>query len=1200
MSEVILTLTNDDPRVVRTNRNQQLAADPSASAWVSANAGTGKTYVLVRRVLRLLLAGAAPERLLCLTYTKAAAAEMSNRLFTELGAWATMDDTKLAAELGKILTREPTDAEISAARRLFTQAVETPGGLKIQTIHAFCEKLLKRFPLEAQVAADFQVIDEATQKDLLADVTNTVISSALNDPVHPLNTAIREVANYTGDTRFAEILKAVLPKVRGLARDSLADLDTALRKSLRLDPTTNAQTIEKEFSQLLSGGFIDMLVGALRGGTPRSDAKNADMLSAVNGASIQSQWSGLTKYFLRDDASEKALRTLATKSVLSENPGLQEKLLRVQSQVKALNDQRLGLQILEATNVLAAIAGEISQGYTIAKNRRAALDYDDLIAATNRLLGGGASTEWVLYKLDRGIEHILIDEAQDTSPDQWSIISRLADEFFTGLGAADVIRTVFAVGDEKQSIYGFQGAEPRMFANMGSQFANAAEHVDQPMPTIPLDLSFRTVSTVLRCVDATFSDPGRTPGLTFANQAPSHAAYREGQSGLVELWETERWDEDGSSPAFDPLGDTNVTDPKKRLADRIASQIRFWLDNGTVLKSKGRPIAPGDILILVKRRTPFGPVIIQSLKEKGIPVAGADRIKVMQQLGVKDLVALGQFLILPEDDLSLACVLKSPIFGLTDDDLFAIACAPYRKFSRPGALWTALLRAAEANTRFRTIADQLKMWRSQADYYPPFEFFARLLEEGELRQRMIARLGPEAGDALDEFLNLSIQYDDRSPPSLQGFLEWLRSGEPEIKRDLEQGINEVRVMTVHGAKGLEAGIVFLPDTCTVRGNKSNTIIDMPAGATDPAPFAWSIKNAKNHPEIADAKKSENARELEEYYRLLYVAMTRAEDRLYIAGFETRRGRESGCWYDVFEERVRPLLSETTCDLGFKVFRLEDGHEARETAKDPQSDQRIRQLPAWHKQHAASEDVRMIPLAPSRLAPVTLEDMSGLDVDDPDTPSDTAPVDARQVGEPLAEPAVFSPSQLQGDQRFRRGILTHALLQYLPGISDIETRRRLAAEFLQQRATELSERMRNDIVNETMSVIENHGFADVFGEGSRAEVALTAEIPPPLSDGIPLRITGQIDRLLVEPDAVTIVDFKTNRPPPETSDKVALAYRLQLAAYRLAIRQIFPDKPVRTLLLWTYGPRIMEIPTEELDRLEPHLWDRNLERSPPVT
>ena len=1167
-----------------TDRAQGRAADPKSSAWVSANAGTGKTHVLTNRVLRLLIDGTPPARILCLTYTKAAAAEMSKRVFDRLSAWVTADQDKLSTALEMLTGRAPDTAEIARARTLFTGAIETPGGLKVQTIHAFAERLLQRFPLEAGVPPGFKILDDTKKRELTAAAIDATISQAAGDPLKPLGRALDMVIRYASDASFDELLtKTIAHRAwleaasrieEGAERDTFAGADKLIRSLLGARAGATSAGLDAERASVLDDASLRALKAHLDGGS-KADVKNAAALAATIAATAPAaRATALAGYFLT--GKDEPRSSLMTKALGEARPDLLALADSAQARFVKLSEGLKALTAAEATGALYRLAGAVLQRYSDAKAAAGALDFEDLIVRTTNLLSTSSQADWVLYKLDGGLDHILVDEAQDTSPEQWQIIAGLAREFFSGSGAREnVTRTLFAVGDEKQSIYSFQGAEPERFNLMGREFRVLAERANARWQAVPLNLSFRTVQPVLDAVDRVFADAGRTPGLTAGTEQIRHIASRFGHSGIVELWPLETPGDSTDADPWEPLSETNERAPANRLAERIAATIDHWIKTGECLASTGKPITAGDILILVRKRNPFAVPMVAALKARGIPVAGSDRIQLTEQIAVKDLIALGDFLTLPEDDLALATVLKSPLFNLNDDDLLAIA--PGRK----GALWKAVLAAADANLRFKTAAETLKRWRAKADFTPPFEFYASLLDRDGGRALMLNRLGPEAADALDEFLELALGYDDGAPPSLTGFLAALRDGGFEVKRDMEHGRNEVRVMTVHGAKGLEAGIVFLPDTCTTSSGDSPglrlvELADTPRPSGLPPPVIWAVKGSSGLPALRSALSLGQTRETEERNRLLYVAMTRARDRLYVAGFEGRKGRAAGCWYDLVEESLSPLLVKAQT-AGQDVRRLETAQTAEPEAKSTASALRHQPvpLPVFALKRAASEPQLTVPLSPSRLEPYA-----------PDADGEPVYKQDKGPGDSYDRP---SPLKLADGHRFLRGTLTHALLEHLPTLPESK-RHDAALAFVAKRGGGLSQAARASIVTETLAVLGSKTFTHVFSSESRAEVAIAATLPRPSGHGPALKLSGQIDRLAVTGAEVLIVDYKTNRPPPLDPESVAAAYLFQLAAYALALGEIYPGKRVRAALLWTDGPRLMEIPQATLQGYIRKLWD----------
>jgi ATP-dependent helicase/nuclease subunit A len=1158
-----------DPKL-SADANQVLASDPSASAWVSANAGTGKTEVLVRRFLRLLLAGVDPEKILCLTYTKTAAAEMQNRLLKELSNWATTETGSLNGTLKLLLAREPDEREIAVARRLFAQTLEAKGGLKIHTIHGFCERLLQRFPLEADVVPHFAVLDEAKAAQLRREAFDVVLGRAAGSRSTPLGKALDTIIAYAGEDQFRGIVDEVLDRRAELEaiirrhrkKNWLRAEAEALRELFKLTPEDTKEGLVERQANVLSDEEIEIWLDILDGHeTPTGDDRNLKQaLETAKGRQGAARAKTLAPIFLtgklepRARLHSKALERLASQSCA--------RLREAQMRFAELSDACAKLACAEASGALLRLADAVENEYSQAKRREAVLDYDDLILKARNLLSRAGAAAWVLFKIDGGIEHVLVDEAQDTNPDQWSIIERLSEEFFAGEGASRKRRTLFAVGDEKQSIYSFQGAEPKWFGEVGRKFRGKARAAAQTWHDVPLNVSFRSTEPVLEAVDAIFSKPPATAGVVWSDTPLVHHAFREGQPGLVELWEFETEEKPEPAHAFEPWNEQATTARAvEKLVFRIARLIRSWVHDGEMLLSENRRVQPGDILILLRRRDPFTTPMIRALKREGIPVAGADRMLLGEQLPVKDLLALADFLLLPEDDLALAIVLKSPLFGLDDEDLFELA------YDRKGSLWTALKKKAETDARYAEAAHRLKRWLSRTDLAPPYEFFLEVLgEEGQkMRRRIMTRLGPEASEALDEFLDLALAYDREAAPSLQGFVSRFRLTPVEIKRDMEQARDEVRIMTVHGAKGLQAPIVFLPDTCMIPRRQGVSLYNIPltaprlnfSGEPD-GHLIWPV-SANKIELIESAKARLREAELEEYHRLLYVAMTRARDRLYVSGWHHNEKPEGGCWYDLINAGLAGRLVETEAHDGMTVRRLANHTpplSTAATATTQATDTKAPEMPAWAVSPAPQEQTRRA-LLPSRIGGVLVH------------------------GRNKAEQPPLGPTALAENKRFTRGRLVHALLQYLPEVARDE-QEPAARAFVSARGADLSEALREEIVKETLAILEEPRFAPFFEPGSLGEVPIVARIT--IGDDV-VDLSGQIDRLVIRSEELLILDYKTNRPPPTTLNDVAPAYISQLAAYRLALREIYPEHSLRAAIIWTDGPKLMEIPSTLLDEAE---------------
>jgi ATP-dependent helicase/nuclease subunit A len=1138
---------------------QRAAADPAASVWVSASAGSGKTKVLTDRVLSLLLEGTPPQHILCLTFTRAAAAEMANRVNGTLSSWATVDDGSLRAALEALTGIAPDALRMTQARRLFARVLDVPGGLKVQTIHSFCESLLGRFPIEAGLAPHFEVIDERSAAEMIAAAHNNVLVRSARDPA--LRRALDAVTRHVDEPRFAELMAALSNQRHRLGRflleaGGLEGATAAIRARLGLDDGDTEATIVA--AAVRDGAFdraaLTRAAQALLRGSEKSDRPRGQAIADWLAADAPARAGGLDDYaaaFLTAQDELRAESRIATKAVREALPGIVDTLYAEGNRLIEVRDRLRALATAEATAALVELGSALLEAYAAAKRSVARLDYDDLILLTGQLLNRQGIAPWVLFKLDGGIDHILIDEAQDTSPQQWEVVARLAEEFFTGEGARDLPRTIFAVGDVKQSIFSFQHADPEEFRRMRDYFARRVTDSGGNWRPVELDTSFRSTEAVLGAVDLVFARGAAARGVVEPGTTLRHFAHRTGHAGLVELWPPvaprAREDEEvWSAPVERRAGD----DPKGRLARLLAHRISSWIGSES-LESRGRKVRAGDIMVLVRTRTGFFEELVRSLKDLRVPVSGVDRMVLTDQIAVMDLVALGRFLLLPEDDLTLATVLKGPMIGFGDDELFELA------WDRGGqTVWQRLNAMAGTGARYQEARDWLADLLAAVDFTPPYELYARVLAGpapagGNGRQCMLARLGLDADDPIDELLNLAFSYERGHAASLEGFLHWAEAGEVTVKRDLEQaGRDEVRVMTVHGAKGLQAPIVVLPDTMS-KPRSGEAILwdgDLPLW---PPGAAYRDKTCEALLQAAGDRADE------EYRRLLYVAMTRAEDRLYVCGVQGRNAPPDDCWYDLVRHGLDGVAEDVAFDFcrpageGLKGtgLRLANPQQA-----EPKSDREATAVQAgpipprgWMLQPAAREVPPPKPLAPSR------------DTD--------------------AEPPVVSPAGADNSRRFHRGIIIHTLLEVLPDLPAAQ-RRAAAEQYLARPAHGLDAAAQARIAAEVMAVLEDAAFGAIFGPGSRAEVAVTGRVEYP--DG-PVDISGQIDRLLITGAHAMIVDFKSNRPPPETMADVAEIYWRQMGEYRDIIAQLYPGRPVRCALLWTDGPRLMELTGSRLDR-----------------
>lgn len=1106
-------------------RRQLQAARPDASTWLSANAGSGKTRVLTDRVARLLLDGVEPQHILCLTYTKAAASEMQNRLFKRLGAWAMLPDAELAQSLVDLGAGHAAAPEaLRKARTLFASAIETPGGLKIQTIHSFCAALLRRFPLEAQVSPQFTEIEDRAADMLRAEIVDRMALGGERDIVRAL------AAQFTGED-FGKLTRQIVGQQAGFA----PALDWAGCLTLfDLPPDLTADTVA---ARVLLGNEADMLAELIphllaKGG---NDAKAGQKLQQIDRMDL-SALAVMEDVFLTGAGAKEPftakLGSFPTKptqaKVADMMPALEDLMRRVED-TRAL---RLGFAAARKTHSLHRFAAPFLTHYAQAKQLRGWLDFDDLINKARSLLYDKKVAAWVLYRIDGGIDHILVDEAQDTSPAQWDVVRKLTEEFASGEGAhPDKKRTVFVVGDTKQSIYSFQGADPREFHRMQAEFQQRIEGAGQLFQERTLDFSFRSSPAVLRLVDTCFSEDAQ-PG--FAKQA-QHIAFKSDLPGRVDLWPfREKAEKQEENVWYDPVDRLSPTHHDLLLARDVAAHIKHLMETETIPDDGETPgtyvrrrVRAGDFLILVQRRSTLFSEIIRACKALDLPIAGADRLKVGGELAVKDLAALLSFLATPEDSLSLATVLRSPLFGWTEQQLFSLANGRTETH-----LWPALRRRKEEFPQTHAVLRDL---RNNVDFLRPYDLIERVLTRHDGRRKLLGRLGVEAEDGIDALLSQALAYERTDVPSLTGFLVWMRTDQLEIKRQIDSASDQIRVMTVHGSKGLEAPIVILPDTGKRDIRIQDEVIDVSGHPV------WRPKATEMPQMVADAMDQMKLDIAEERLRLLYVALTRAEKWLIIAG-AGEPGKNGDSWYEIAQTALDQMGAvDTLTDQGtIKRFSHGDWTAPPLVAQSAPAALKAEVDPMFH---AAAQRP---PEPPKTLSP---SDLGG---------------------------AKALPGDLGADEDTAKsfGIAVHLLLERMAGhhsshwTTIVEVCR---SEFPNiPEVKNLPEALWDAAVQDARAVLQAPHLAHLFTPTALAEVPVTAAFGS-------ARLHGIIDRLIIHDDHVLAIDYKTNRVVPDTPETCPDGILLQMGAYAQALSQVFAGKRIDVAILWTTDQSLMPLP-----------------------
>jgi ATP-dependent helicase/nuclease subunit A len=1115
--------------------DQARAADPRAHAALSASAGTGKTQVLTGRVLRLLLSGAAPETILCLTFTKAAAAEMANRIGARLAAWVRMKEADLKKDLFALGERNDP-VTVQRARRLFAKVLDAPGGLRIQTIHAFAQTLLASFPAEAGIAPGFQPLEGRAEQEL----GRTTLANLLAD------------AEASGNEQLLRDVQCLSLRLgEAAAVDYLMRCARSQEALSGLGPAEGIEDKVRAVMNLPEGAVEDYLAHHCS-----DDRFDCDLLRAVSnanrrwgtstGANIVEQverWLGMTATERAAALPELALIAFTGSGDVRKVSAGQRKadpdydqhverlageigeLLRIQSAARLACDMAAGLRAGQA----------FAEAYAHAKRAAGVADFDDLIRWTRRLLAQPGMGEWVRYKLDQRTDHILVDEAQDTNAAQWDIVRALAEEYFSGSPEAERrTRTLFMVGDFKQAIYGFQGTDPREFDKMRSDVRERSEALRSEEDSflefrdLSINASYRSAQAVLDTVDAVIGDVGfREMGLP--EVPPPHEAHHSARPGVVELWKPFALEGENGDEGEEGWLDEDV----RQYADRIAEQVHEWIDQAPVLDSTRRALTPGDILILVRSRSELASLIVARLFQRRVPVAGIDRLFLSKPFAVRDLLAAVTFAVQPLDDLNLANLLVSPLIGWGQQQLFDLA---FGREKTP--LWRALRERVGERDDFATAHGQLGDLLAMADYTTPSQFLETILS-GPLggRRRLYGRLGLAARDPIDELMTAALMFERSDIPSLERFHAWFARGDVEIQRDPSERANVVRVMTVHGAKGLEAPYVILADATVDPANlgRRNPPLSLPVGGKN-VPVIRS-RRSELVPPFDTIIATEQARDLEEHWRLLYVAMTRASERLVVAGIAPSRGEAENSWHKRVERALINLGAVSETDDRWSAVTRYRGAVA--TLRHPAKSSRVERVPppvpSWARSVAPIEPRPPRPLAPSQVT----EDR---------------------------EPA--PPPTEQSRMAARRGTLIHQLLERL---ADVEPghRRQRAADWLERSAGLSDVGQRAEIADQVCHVLSDDRFSDLFGPNSLGEAPLAATLP----DG--RVIAGTADRLLIEEAQVSVLDFKTGRVPDE-DDRIPASHRAQMQAYVEALRVIFPGRTIRAALLYTNGPQLFEL------------------------
>jgi ATP-dependent helicase/nuclease subunit A len=776
-----------------------------------------------------------------------------------------------------------------------------------------------------------------------------------------------------------------------------------------------------------------------------------------------------------------------------------------QHRLVELINKRETAEIAKQTASLIKVLYRVRQIYTKLKRRKSYLDFDDLIDESCKLLTKSEHKDWVLSQLNYRTDHILLDEAQDTSLKQWQIIQALCEEFFAGQGARQAERSLFVVGDIKQSIYSFQGANPAIFRSMHQYWVKQAQEIQQ----IKSHRNFRSTKPILNLVDAVFSQKELLNAITPDEEPIKHLPERAQDAGRVELWPLavvakKNKKQDDTVWLLDQKS-TLEERPMELLAETIANTISDWIKNQRILPAKNRPVEAGDILVLVGHRNKFVEHLTKALKQAQIETTGSDRIKITDSMAVMDLIKLTEFVLNPQDDLSLAIALKSPIFEVEEEELFLLAHDRAEK-----TLWERIEECAALTEKFHKIYQGLQSLLTKSADATPVEFYTDIINYS--RKKILSRLGKESSGYLDGLIEAAWQFEEKNTPCLGSFLQWLQSSNYTIKYDPSQNCNQVKIMTVHGAKGLQAPIVFLADTTDIPRNKNNIVFDY-----DNLPI-WSDKYHSKYCNTLKQRNQQN--QFGEYLRLLYVALTRAEDELFITGWQGRPSKN--CWYKILEKTIK------------KTFNCEERIMA------PMSDQAATiyylaspQLKQTEQQHSVAQTNKQEAL------PEFLK----------------LPINRSIEAEKILYPSQQEQNIKIDDTAALLGKAAHKLLEYLPQQKTLPSIG-IIHRYLENYFPDLDKKLHGILTKSVIGAIKNPQISKFLSAKSIAELPVKGYIDDK-------KISGKIDRICLLHNEILILDYKfaVHNIQNEQNAKTQLSYYKQLIAHK------FIDHKINCAIIW---------------------------------
>jgi len=1133
--------------IEEVQRKQSIASDPQYSIWTSASAGSGKTTVLVKRLLRMFLCGIEPSKILCITFTNTAAAEMRNRINSKLSEWATFDDDKLESEIFKLEggNVDGMPKKLKIARSLFAKILDYSNDFKILTIHSFCQQVIKRFPLEANIIPNFKIADEILSTELLLQAKDEILKT--DDK--KISEAIKYVFTYKNEEDFLELLKQTIRQKDNLLylKSKFFTVDGVIdeiRRVFNIKRGENIDEITKKFIDnidlsLFTYDIID---------TIKTIGKKTDLDFINSIMSVKKNVNDYINVFLTKDKTIR--KKIITKSVSDKFPEIYAFTIAEASRVFEFKEKLSNIHNFEFTAAFLRITYHIFDIYAGLKRKGGYLDYSDLIFETSRLLNDSKYrnlgnenmySNWINYKLDEGLDHLLIDEAQDTSPIQWDIVKSITEEFFAGYGQKDdENRTIFVVGDEKQSIFSFQGAEPLNFNIMLKYYMEKVKNAGKKFEKIYLETSFRSLKSILSITDAVFSEPSRLKAITKIESIIKHNVVRSDGIGKVEVWplveakNVEKEDEKNNRIMdwkINYLENIELTN-KQKLAEIIANRIDSWFKKGKLIYSRKdaclRQVKYSDIMILVKSRDKdFINYLIRQFNKHNIRTTGNDKFNLIDNIIAQDIISLFRFILFNEDDLSLANIVKSPFLSLNENDLYELCDF---KNNNSCSLWKALKTIKRFSEKKLILEELLDKSKSMGIY----EFMFYLFETKGFRLKFKERFPYITDEVVNEFFTIANNYEtNHNNSTLLNFVYFLEDSGLEIKRDMEQSSDEIRIMTIHSSKGMESPIVILPDTnhATNTIYKIDKVLNLKDDSSDYTIPLLQKENSFFLDEVKDRMKFETE---EEYLRLLYVAMTRAENELYICDYIKNNGSKENCWYEIIKQAVEKSGAKRKRDDDMDGDILYIGDDDIFDSNPVNCNKK--NIECEPQNSYIIEDI--------------LDNISK---------NKEKKLESKIINPSTyyAESVLKNPHE--GSINIENGKLVHKLLEILPDSPRDEWDDIIDIYLKNKNNTQ-------EIKRVVLKILNDEKFNFLFSKDSKAEVPIFGNLDGDI-------ISGRIDRLAIIDNTIYVVDYKNTNTLPDFPPK---NYIKQLELYKKLLTKIYVGKNIKCFILWTAFGEIQEI------------------------